>query len=85
MRFTGDKVNRFLWLIGILSLLQLASCSEERRTSVKDYPANTPFIYSNKVLVNGVSSKDEKKRLTLELDNYWDDSLKARKEQRVLF
>ena len=85
MRFTGDKVNRFLWLIGILSLLQLASCSEERRTSVKDYPVNTPFIYSNKVLVNGVSSKDEKKRLTLELDNYWDDSLKARKEQRVLF
>ena len=85
MRFNGDKVNRFLWLIGILSLLQLASCSEERRTSVKDYPVNTPFIYSNKVLVNGVSSKDEKKRLTLELDNYWDDSLKARKEQRVLF
>ncbi|MEI7628438.1 MAG: BamA/TamA family outer membrane protein [Bacteroidota bacterium] len=68
-----------------MSLLQLASCSEERRTSVKDYPVNTPFIYSNKVLVNGVSSKDEKKRLTLELDNYWDDSLKARKEQRVLF
>jgi outer membrane protein insertion porin family len=85
MRFTGDKVNRFLWLIGILSLLQLASCSEERRTIVKDYPVNTAFIYSNKVLVNGVSSKDEKKRLTLELDNYWDDSLKARKEQRVLF
>ncbi len=85
MRFTGDKVNRFLWLIGILSLLQLASCSEERRTSVKDYPANTPFIYSNKIVVNGASSKDEKNRLTLELDNYWDDSLKARKEQRVLF
>jgi hypothetical protein len=85
MRFTGDKVNRFLYLIGIFSLLQLASCSEERRTSVKEYPVNTPFIYSNKVLVNGVSSKDEKKRLTLELDNYWDDSLKARKEQRVLF
>jgi hypothetical protein len=85
MRFTGDKVNRFLWLIGIMSLLLLASCSEERRTSVKDYPVNTAFIYSNKVVINGTISKEEKKRLTLELDNYWDDSIRARKEQRVLF
>ncbi len=85
MRFTGVKVNRFLWLIGIISLLQLVSCSEERRTNVKDYPLNTAFIYSNKVVVHGASSKDEKKRLALDLDNYWDDSLKARKEQRVLF
>ncbi len=85
MRFTGVKVNRFLFLIEIISLLQLISCSEERRTSVKDYPSNTAFIYSNKVVVNGASSKDEKKRLVMDLDNYWDDSLKARKEQRVLF
>ena len=87
MRFTGVKVNRFLWLIGTLSLLELASCSEERRTSVKsnDYPVNTAFIYSNKIIVNGVSSKDVRKKLTLDLDNYWDDSLRARKEQRFLF
>jgi len=85
MRFTGVKVNRFLFLIEIISLLHLVSCSEERRTSVKDYPSNTAFIYSNKVVVNGASSKDEKKRLVMDLDNYWDDSLKARKEQRVLF
>lgn len=87
MRFTGVKVNRFLWLIGILSLLVLASCSEERRTTVKknDYPLHTGFVYSNKIIVNGVSSKDERNKLTLELDNYWDDSLKARKVQRFLF
>ena len=87
MRFRGVKVNRFLWLIGTLSLLLLASCSEERRTSVKsnDYPPHTPFIYSNKIIVTGAKSSDEKKKLTLDLENYWDDSLRARKEQRFLF
>lgn len=85
MHLKGAKVNRFLWLLWISSVLALASCSEERRISVKNYPKNTAFIYSNKVILNGVDSKDERKRLTAELDNYWDDSVKARKEQRVLF
>jgi len=87
MHFRGVKVNRFLWLIGTLSLLVLASCSEERRTSVKsgDYPPHTAFIYSNKIIVNDAISKDEKNKLTQELENYWDDSLRARKEQRFLF
>ena len=85
MHLNETKVNRFLWLIGITAILVMASCSEEHRTSVKNYPPNTAFIYHNQVKINGVQSKDDKKKLTLELDNYWDDSLKARKEQKVLF
>lgn len=85
MHLKGAKVNRFLWLIGVLTLLVMASCSEERRTTVENYPANTAFIYHNQIQVNGVQSKVEKKRLSLDLENYWDDSLKARREQRRLF
>ncbi len=68
--------------IAILILLLLGSCSEEKRTTVKNYPHNTPFIYNNKILVTGNITKDEKKRLTGDLDNYWDDSLRVAKLQK---
>lgn len=52
---------------------------------IKNYPANKPFIFDNKVILEGNLSKDEKKRLTAELDNYWYDSIKARKATVLLF
>jgi outer membrane protein insertion porin family len=65
---------------GFLSLLLLSlllamfsSC-----TTVKNAPA-VPFVFDNKITLKGNISKDEKNRLTTELDNYWDDSAKARK------
>ncbi len=53
-------------------IVLLASC-----TVVKNYPENTPFVFANKITVKGDVSKDEKKRLQIELYNYWDDSLKV--------
>lgn len=50
---------------------------------VRNAPVNQPFVYSNKVLVKGNVSNDEKTRLTLNLENYWDDSLKAVKVNEV--
>jgi hypothetical protein len=58
----------FLFIATIL----LGSC-----TVVKNYPVNTPFVFENKITVEGDVSKDEKKRLEFELYNYWDDSLKV--------
>ncbi|MDB5232349.1 MAG: surface antigen [Chitinophagaceae bacterium] len=68
----------------------LTSCTEERflffnRTSVKNAPADTPFVYKNTIVVEGDLSKDEKKRLSTELENYWDDSLRSRRQQRLFF
>jgi outer membrane protein insertion porin family len=84
MRFSN--IQLFPILLGLCCLLLISSCTEEKflffnRTTVKNYPADTPFVYNNIVLVEGVP-KDEKKRLTTELGNYWDDSLKARRLQQ---
>ncbi len=72
-------------LLFVLVILSTFSCSEEKRTSVNNYQANKPFIYKTSVIVNGNISKDEKKRLTFDLDNYWDDSLKVPKMQKWIF
>jgi len=55
------------------------SCSVENRTTVKSFPVDTPFVFNNTLELEGRLSKDEKKRLSNELSNYWDDSLKARR------
>lgn len=67
------------WLL-LLAFFSV-SCSEQRRTWVRNYPANTPFVYANKINLSGNLPKDEKKRLLTELINYWDDSLKVPKQQ----
>ena len=54
-------------------IILLGSC-----TVVKQYPQNRPFIFKNVINVDGNISKDEKKRLQLELENYWDDSIKVK-------
>ena len=53
--------------------LFFAACT----TLVKNYPVGKPFVYENKINLKGDVSKDEKKRLSLALVNYWDDSLKV--------
>lgn len=68
-----------------LIIFSTVSCSEERRTSVTNFQPNKPFVYKTAVIINGNISKDEKKRLTFDLDNYWDDSLKAPKLQKAVF
>ncbi len=52
---------------------------------VRNYPKNIPFVYANKIAIKGNITKDERKRLTEDLNNYWDDSLKAIKVREIGF
>ncbi|HEX7692367.1 MAG TPA: hypothetical protein VF408_08255, partial [Sediminibacterium sp.] len=82
MDFTRYRL-RFVFGLFILPLLVLiSSCSVLTSIKVKDYPAGKPFVFNNQVELSGSMSKDEKKRLLLDLQNYWDDSVQARKLQR---
>ncbi len=60
-------------LTAVMVMMILGSC-----TVVKNYPRDVPFVFANKINVQGVPSKDEKKRLQTELDGYWDDSIKVK-------
>lgn len=71
------KINPRNFFI-VLVIFFFASC-----TVVKDYPANTPFIFKNKVTLVGDVSKDEQRRLEAELYNYFDDSLKPQRVSQV--
>jgi len=79
MRLTVNKANFLSFLILSWLLVMISSCSLLKSTSVKNYPHNKPFVFDNKVVLNGNISKDEKNRLTNELGNYWDDSLQSGK------
>ncbi len=81
MQFIINK--RFSVFFGLFfTLMLLGSCSEQRRTWVRNYPKNKPFVYNNQINLQGNFSKDEKKRLLNDLQNYWDDSLKVPKQQQ---
>ncbi|HNJ58423.1 MAG TPA: hypothetical protein PLH33_05245, partial [Chitinophagaceae bacterium] len=54
------KANN-LFILSFIVLFVFTSCTKKR------YPANTPFVYNNKIILNGNISKDEKKRLKVEL------------------
>lgn len=73
----------FIGFFRLLTVLMiLSSCSEQKRTWVRNYPKNTPFVYNNQITLHGNFTKDEKKRLLSDLQNYWDDSLKVPKQQQ---
>lgn len=72
----------FLITAFVCVCVALQSCSEAKRTTVKNYRANLPFVFSNKIQITGVSKKDERKRLEKQLTNYWDDSLQVPKIQQ---
>jgi hypothetical protein len=79
--------NRFLYITVALLYFayMLASCESAKRTSVKNYQLGKPFVFDNKIILKGKVSKDEKKRLTEELNNYWQDSLRVKKLQQFGF
>ncbi|GAC1438559.1 MAG: BamA/TamA family outer membrane protein [Sediminibacterium sp.] len=80
MHLTGKRLRTIRFLAFIILLCSIfTSCSKQ------NYPIGRPFVYDNKVILNGNLTKDEKKRLTNELDNYWDDSLKSRKVRQFFF
>ena len=75
------KLNIGLSLAALL--IFITSCSEQRRTKVKDYPRYTAFAFNNTIKINAPGLKpDQKQQLIYDLDNYWDDSLKVKKLQR---
>jgi hypothetical protein len=73
------KIKRFFnhIVLFVATVFFVASCN-----TVKNYPANKPFIFENKIIIHGDVSKDKKKQLTTELNNYWDDSAKAVRLQK---
>ncbi|MFN3299438.1 MAG: BamA/TamA family outer membrane protein [Sediminibacterium sp.] len=75
--------RRFIGFFSLFAaIILLFSCSEQKRTWVRNYPKNTPFVYNNQISLHGNFTKDEKKRLLSDLQNYWDDSLKVPKQQQ---
>ncbi len=82
MYLTSHK-NLLTYIFLLISVTGLfSSCSILQKTVVRNAPVNRPFVFTNKITINGNVSKDEKNRLTTELYNYWDDSLKVRKVQQ---
>ncbi len=82
MHLIFQKLNLRFCFILLLAGVMISSCSVSKRTFVRNNPINRPFIFDNKITLTGNISKDEKIRLTTELNNYWDDSLKVRKVQQ---
>ena len=85
MRLVSNFNHLASTLITMVVICLLVSCSEQRRTTVVNYPINKAFVYNNKIEIAGTGSKDEKKQLTTELDNYWDDSIRIRRIQKFGF
>ena len=85
MRFVSNFNHLASTLVTLVVISMLVSCSEQRRTTVVNYPLNKAFVYNNKIEIVGTGSKDEKKQLTTELDNYWDDSIRIRSIQKFGF
>lgn len=86
MIFTARKFLFFVFTVCLISFL--SSCTTEKflffnSVKVKNYPLDTPFVYNNKININGKVSKDEKTRLQENLINYWADSLFARRVQKL--
>ncbi len=72
MFFQQRTSHSFLFTI-IMAIVLLTSC-----TVIRNNPKSKPFVYSNDIIVEGIPSKDEKKRLQNELINYWDDSIRVK-------
>lgn len=82
MGLTFHNIHIRSFLCFSLLLVLFSSCSIVNFTTVKNPPANKAFVFDNNIELKGNISKDEKKRLSEELINYWDDSLKVPKIQQ---
>ncbi|MGI8950547.1 MAG: BamA/TamA family outer membrane protein [Chitinophagaceae bacterium] len=83
MKFT-HKTLLFVYFFSAIVLV-LSSCSVQKRTTVKNFPADTAFVFNNTIILKGNLNKDERTRLLNNLQSYWDDSLQARKIQSFIF
>ncbi len=74
--------SKLFYSLVILSFICCISFS--CKVIVKEAPPGKPFVFDNKINLTGDLDKDAKARLTNELNNYWDDSLYARKVQQFV-
>jgi len=72
-----------LHLIGLLFLLN--ACADIKKASIHDYPKQIPFVFEHKIVIHDPASKKELQDLKLDLDNYWDDSLKVKRIRQFGF
>lgn len=75
------KLHNYIPVAALLMLV--SSCSVEQRTTISNPPFHKPFVYETKLNINGNITKDEKIRLTNDLGNYWDDSIRVRKVSQL--
>lgn len=71
------------YLLGLLFLLN--ACADIKKAAIHDYPKQTAFVFENKIVIKDPESKKELQSLLLELDNYWDDSLKVKRIRQFGF
>lgn len=64
-------------LLGLLFLLN--GCADIKKAVVHEYPKQIAFVFDNKIIIKGAEHKNTLRSLTMELANYWDDSLKAKR------
>ncbi|HVG16833.1 MAG TPA: BamA/TamA family outer membrane protein [Chitinophagaceae bacterium] len=72
------KIPHYLFFFTALLFL-FSACS-----IVKNYPANTPFVYETNIKVEGNLTADEKKQLTNQLEQQLHDSLQVRSVQKFI-
>ena len=64
-------------LFGLLFLLN--ACADIKKAAIHDYPKQIPFVFDNKIIVKDAETKAIFQDLSLNLNTYWDDSLKAKR------
>jgi len=67
-----STIRSYCYLVAAFSIF-LFSCK-----TIKDYPANKPFVYDNKINLQDKLSTDERKQLTQGLEQQLHDSLRVR-------
>jgi hypothetical protein len=70
-------------LFGLLFLLN--ACTDLKKAIVHDYPKQIPFVYDNKIIIKDAETKGIFQDLSLNLNTYWDDSLKAKRVRQYAF
>lgn len=72
LNFLARRYRQPLFSV-LIPLLLLSSC-----TTLRNYPANRPFVYETNIEVAGKFSKEEQKQLESDLQLQLDDSMKVR-------
>jgi outer membrane protein insertion porin family len=74
-----EKSYRQSFILYILLIILVVSC-----TTIKDYPANAPFVYQTNIHLNGKFSTGEKKELESELNQQLHDSIMVRSVRKLI-